>query len=579
MFVIKKRPPVETESQIVGQTNQPYQSRNNVNETSYLKYEDIPEEYRNSIVEKFITPIETKLNFTFEKLHSLGSKEALDIIKRSMSTINGNLKDISDNLDRIRLAEARAGIADLGLKGFEMSLKLDKGLQLDITPDSEHYEIFFNIVRKFIFKYGGSEWPPSINKYEYFKYDNPSKELCCFYWPLYGYIKTLFHKDFKGDVDLTDLFLLSKMRSYCKDFFPQATPQKKQEQKSKSQSQSRSQSGRRRRRGGDPPNRGRNRGRQGQQNRGRQGQQNRGRQGQQNRGKQGQQNKKTQQTTSSTGLSNKLISSNSQGCNPGKLSKVENSLKKATVALEKSNVVLSVDGAKVSTNEYDSLRQIVHRYIRSRTDKELIYGGKTVEEFIKEQNQGKIFTYPADDDSLEDKRAKCKNLSIGGSEPVILDPLTGTAFTYSNLQRWFNPKTKEITEQIPAQGSRRAQTKKHTVKYTDPCNYIPHCISKFQEKYPLPSPMWKLQQNELQGVRNRFMKLLTFLLVSLQKMYENIKRKNIGDFSKNEEMGKIQKFYDELLLSIEQERDQNKKQKMFHLRNSVEAKFGDILKK
>ena len=574
MFVVKKRPPVETEHQIVGQNNQPYQSRNGVSETSYLKYEDIPEEYRNNIVEKFITPIETKLNFTFEKLHNLGSKEALDIIKSSMTTINGNLKDISDNLDRIRLAEARAGIADLGLKGFEMSLKLDKGLQLDITPDSEHYEIFFNIVRKYVFSYNGSEWPPSINNHEYFKYDSSSKELCCFYWPLYGYIKTLFHRDFKGDVDLTDLFLLSKMRSYCKDFFPKAAPQQKREQKSQSQSQSqsRSQSGRRRRRGGDPPNPGRNRGRQGQQNRGRQGQQNRGRQGQPER--------KTQPTTStSTSLSNKLISSNSQGCNPAKLSKVESSLKKATVALEKSNVVLSVDGAKVSTNEYDSLRQIVHRYIRNRTDKELIYGGKSVEEFIKEQNQGKTFTYPAEDESQEDKRAKCKNLSIGSSDPVILDPLTGTAFTYSNLQNWFNPKTKEITEPIPAQGSRRAGTKKHTVKYTDPCNYIPHCISKFQEKYPLPSPMWKLQQDELQGVRNRFMKLLTFLLVSLQKMYENIKRKNIGDFSKNEEVDKIQKFYDELLLSIEQERDQDKKQKMTHLKNSVEARFGDLLKK
>ena len=48
--------------------------------------------------------------------------------------------------------------------------------------------------------------------------------------------------------------------------------------------------------------------------------------------------------------------------------------------------------------------------------------------------------------------------------------------------------------------------------------------------------MWKLEDDDLKGIRTRFMQLFSFLLLSMQKMYENVILKNSGDFSKNKDV-------------------------------------------
>ena len=91
--------------------------------------------------------------------------------------------------------------------------------------------------------------------------------------------------------------------------------------------------------------------------------------------------------------------------------------------------------------------------------------------------------------------------------------------------------------------------------------------------------MWKLEANELKNVRTRFMKLLSYLLMSMQKMYEDVKRKNVKDFGKNENIESVKIFYKSLVDSIRLEENVEKKKKLILLKDSVEAKFGSLLKK
>ena len=126
--------------------------------------------------------------------------------------------------------------------------------------------------------------------------------------------------------------------------------------------------------------------------------------------------------------------------------------------------------------------------------------------------------------------------------------------------------------------------KKEKAKYqryplNDPCNIITNALKEFKEKYPLPTPMWKLEENELKEIRNRFMKLLSFLFFSMQKMYEDVKNKNIKDFGKNEKTENIKIFYKGLLNSIKNEENVEKKKKLIILKDEVEANLATYVKK
>ena len=583
MLVVKKRV-VPQISKTSNGTN--YQYKNNMEVTSFLNHEDIPQEFKDNLVSKFIKPLESKLNNFFYQLHQRGTPDANVYIKKSLNAINLNLKNITENIDKIKLAEVQEGIADIGLKGFEMSLKLDQGLQMEIVPGSDNYDMFFDIVRQYIFKYPDNQWPPSPDKIQYFTYNSNEKQLCCFYWPLYGYIKTLFHYDFKGDINLTDLFILQNMQDYCEDFF-KPVPKNIQQQQQQQQQQKKQKQQQKRpwvpRGGAFPQGQGQG---QGQGQRGQfkpkydQSKQGNKKQFNPEKGQDQQfnpekgQDQQFKKSVFEQQQKQVMVSSNSQSCKPLKLKRVEMSLRKTIINVnENSNSFSNSVPSSARITEYKALHDVVRNYIKKLPNQDLIYGGVTIENFITSQASDlSSFTYPTSS-IPKDIWDECKQVKISPNEYVILDPLTGSLITYGNIQKWFTSKPYPLTT-----GEGKSK-KTIIVPLNDPCNVLTNGLQNYKSQYPLPSPMWRLQSNELKEVRTRFMKLLSFLLISLQKMYEDVKRQNIKDFGKEEELKKIKIFYKNLLNDIKSEDDSEKKKKLIDLKNSVEAKYSNSLKK
>ena len=539
MLVFRKEQPVLYENV---KKNVHYSNQTNTNtNTSFFNYDNISDSFKESIITKFIKPIETKLNLTFEKLHKLDSKVAKTFIDNSISAINSNLNSIKENIENIKSAEAFEPIADLGVKGFEVKIKFDRGLQLDITPDSTNYDMFFDIIRKYVFNYS-EEWPPKIENWSYFKYDTIPRKLCCFYWPLYGYIKALFHDDFRGNVEIIDLFVLTKMRTYCEDFFDLKPKQTVSIQQTKSKKKKKN-------RGGNP-----GQGNPGQGNP-KQGNPGQGNPGQGNPGQLGYNNKKT------------IISSSAIGCNVNKL-------KIAKTALERTKI--KVYGG--DTTEYLALRNIVTTQIKKFNENELIFidgKGMSIKDFILSKNPGRTNDYLVTDGvSKQDIKKFCQNfIKPSENDIVIFDPFTNSTFTYNNLQKWFGIKDEigYIDSKATSGSQKQPKTKPIIIPIDDICNIIINALKEFKEKYPLPTPMWKLEANELKGIRTRFMKLLSFLFTSMQKMYEDVKIKNVKDFGKNEKLGNVKIFYKKLLNSINIEENIEKKKKLIILKDEVEA--------
>ena len=550
MFVKKRPPQINQVKYRYGVNNVNIVPTETLEKTSYLSYEDIPKLDRENIETKIILPIGNKLKTTIDKLKLLGTKHANDAIGEITKTIDTYLLDINKNIEIIRLAEASVEIANLGLRGFSMNFEFSKGLQLNIVPESDNYEMFFDIIRKYVFLYKGSKWPPDINKSEYFTYNNPSKELCCFYWPLYAYIKTLFHTDFKGKVDLSDLFSLPKMKEYCSDFFKK--PDKKPDTilitpKKKKKGSSGGYYG-----GDNKKNKGHS------------------------KGQEKVQNKKSvpinKNKSNSLTISDKVFEE-AQICVPSKLSKVEQALRRTLVPSNSESENANND-TEYKITEYNALHNIVKKYIRELNENDLFYGKKSIEDFIKDasnkEDLGDFYPDSSEIKDLKKIKEKCKNIKIKNkNEKCIFDPLMGATFTYDNLQKWFAPPiTEPITKTNNSGITNIIGTK--TFYATDPCNILISGYNKFKSDYPLPSPMWKLNQSELQGIRQRFMKIISFLLITLKDMYESLKNKNVNN--------ELKSFYSKLLQSIENERNNSKKQEMLRLKNSVEAKYGDLLK-
>ena len=569
MLVFRKEQPVLYENV---KKNVHYSNQTNTNtNTSFFNYDNISDSFKESIITKFIKPIETKLNLTFEKLHNLDSKVAKTFIDNSISAINSNLNSIKENIENIKSAEAFEPIADLGVKGFEVKIKFDRGLQLDITPDSTNYDMFFDIIRKYVFNYS-EEWPPKIENWSYFKYDTIPRKLCCFYWPLYGYIKALFHDDFRGNVEIIDLFVLTKMRTYCEDFFDLKPKQTVSIQQTKSKKKKKN-------RGGNPgqgnPGQGNPRqGNPGQSNPGqgnpKQGNPKQGNPGQGNpiQGNPGQGNP-GQGNPGQLGYNNKktIISSSAIGCNVNKL-------KIAKTALERTKI--KVYGG--DTTEYLALRNIVTTQIKKFNENELIFidgKGMSIKDFILSKNPGRTNDYLVTDGvSKQDIKKFCQNfIKPSENDIIIFDPFTNSTFTYNNLRKWFGIKDEigYIDIKATSGSQKQPKTKPIIIPIDDVCNIIINALKEFKEKYPLPTPMWKLEANELKGIRTRFMKLLSFLFTSMQKMYEDVKIKNVKDFGKNENLGNVKIFYKKLLNSINIEENIEKKKKLIILKDEVEA--------
>ena len=206
MLVYRKKPKKENKP-----INKNYKSSN-----SYFYFDKIPYELKSSIQEEFITPIEKKFLKVVNKLKSLSSKEANDIIKKYVNDIKSRLNDTNFNLNQIKIIEAKEDIADIALSGFDVNFNFSKGLQLNVGPSNEKSNLFFDVIRKFIFDFK-DDW--SNLEPEYFILSDPKEKLICSYWPLYAYIKTLFYRDFKSSIKINDIFSLSKMQSYTKEIF------------------------------------------------------------------------------------------------------------------------------------------------------------------------------------------------------------------------------------------------------------------------------------------------------------------------------------------------------------------------
>ena len=561
MFVIKQKPVKEQQVMPNGLNSVSYDDSTTTNiekNTSYLQYSDIPEIYRSEIITKFIKPIETKFNRILINLQTYGTKEANEIITKTISVINGHLNDIYSNIENLKLAEAHSGISNIGIKGFdEIKLKMDKGLQLNITPDSENYNVFFNIIRKYVFNYRGSEWPPDINKYQYFEYDNPEKELCCFYWPLYGYIKTLFHNDFRGQVELTDLFSLQKMRSYCNDFFP-----KKELNSTLNLTQKIKKDNKKKKAGGGN-----------------------GPKSIPNNKPKSIPNNKPKRLLEKSG-----IHSDTSTCNNLLYFISKKALEISKISLKKTNLDYNIKGLKISNNEYNALNLIVKTHIRKTINDNgngLIINNMSVQDFLNKHikyDQSITISNPEDKNNIYNE-CKNKSFEIFDETPVFIEPFTKTIFKYGEIKKWFPlQNVKKNIEKRNKDGKVITTTSGQTImiteiiNYNNYCNIIQNAVLKFKYDYNLISPMWKLQQDELNGVKTRFLKILTFLLVSLKEMYEQVKRENSKKNSKKKEENKIKVFYYSLLKDIENEKNSSKIQKMVKLKDDVEAKFGYLLK-
>jgi hypothetical protein len=595
MFIVKKEIPLKIEK--TSNQNGDYKIDDYKLEdsilTSYINYDDIPEEYRNNLISKFITPIQKNINIAFQQLKTLGSPEALDIINKKIINIKDNLKNISINIGKIQTSEASALFSDIEIKSFSVDITINQGLQLNLIPGSEKYEMFFNIVRKYIFNYKDEKWPPNEDKIKYFQYNDTEKQLCCFYWPLYGFIKYLFETDFKGKTDLNDLFVLSNMQKYCKDFFTRAP-------KNTSQSGQPGQSGKKGKKGqlmpqflwsgvgGDPPND--------------------DKKPKPNDDKKPKPNDKIPNPTDDKKKENekkendkhKPVSDSAMNCNYIKLNIVEKILKE-------SKINIKVGNKYTGSNEYAELNKIVTKYIKDLKETDLIVGGKTIQEFIQDNNKNKTFNFTITD-SNHLINTNCKNMVINESELVFIDPLTGSTSTYKNLTEWFGYKKEHIKKDTITQIPGMQKKQKEVLEYKDPCNVIKNSYNMYISNYTLPSPMWKLQPDELKGIRTRFMKLLSFLLLQFKKMYESIlikydlsyvaqnksklalknknTKKNSNENSKDNSndniytpnnLEEIQKFYSNLLKSIDIESDPDKKEQLNIVKKEFEETYSNIL--
>ena len=181
-------------------------------------------------------------------------------------------------------------------------------------------------------------------------------------------------------------------------------------------------------------------------------------------------------------------------------------------------------------------------------------------------------------------------MKISEGEEVLFDDLVGTKYTYKNLKDWFPPPSIVSSINKKQKGGKNPQQKKPQIKkgnVNNPYTIIKNALKLYKEKYPLPSPMWKLQHNELRGIRIRFMKMLSFLLLNFQIMYENIlnihksnliiKNKNKKNMNTPDNLKTIHTMYSKLKKSIEMESDPDEKTRLIISLQELEATFGEIL--
>jgi hypothetical protein len=547
--------------------------------------EIIPEEYSNILKEKILGPLKNNLNLYFQKLYNINHKED---IQKGINIIKINRERIQKAIDLLKNMEAQEILANTGISGMESIINTNLiGLQLNLST-GKNGEIFDNIIRKYIFNYSGYQWPPMIDKYNYFIRDDPRQELCCYYWPLYAYIKTIIRTGF-NNMDLTDLFFIEKMKRYCDEPF-----KTKQQQDQQPQQQRKPQWG------GDNPQNNKPKVNEPKVN------EPKVNKPKVNKPKVNKQNKKPQNQVQMTSFAG--------ACVPLKLRRVKATLQNTIVEWKVSNKIFPI-------SEWGALNQIIDNYIKSLPDENFIINGKTIENFVIEEipidKRGLIKTVPENKQNLnQNEKDQIKYGLLKGFIPdntnVLIDPILKIPYKYNELIKWFGvPQTKsqQKKKQVPQlftpgklsqllgvkqiggkKGKQQQkQQQQQQQKIDNPVSVIRYSIQELKRRYTLQSPMFILDSKVLENVRRRLLKLFLVIFLQMEEIYINIEQKisrtkekknnkdNINEESDYSIKNKIRDLYAKLNYVIDIEKDKDKLEKLKKLQKVAKKKFADFL--
>lgn len=531
----------------------------------------IPEKFSHQLFEMMM-PVKKNLSKYFEKLKSLGLTQEISV---GLQLLRNNKEKIVKAIKSLKAMEAQEGIASIGISGFEHIIDLNlEGIQLNISS-GENKVIFDDIIRRYIFKYTGDEWPPSLDSFTYFIRDSPDRQMCCFYWPLYAYIKTLFFSGFRGRMDLGDLFSLDKIQRYCDDpFKTKGQPNGQQFQKGQKNS--------RRQFGGEGPN-------------DRRPERPQDQRGFRNRNPRQQFQSQKQQFQPRPNLT----ASFARQCDPNKLRLVKQTLQRNTI-------IWMVNNKEYPITEWLALNQIVTQYVRNLPDEELIANNQSVEGFVESSVDEDLTRYEEDDPRIANARTDEEREElvyrdyqgrINDNITVIIDPIMEVPYTYRELKAWFGVKAKGKPkfEQSRQRGGNKKSGKKFDKKkqgftaipYRNPVTNIKYILKQFREHYSLPSPMFMMDERTLEGVRRRLLKTLLVIFLQLEEIYDEVltskmSSMNPGSSTNVDERAtlveRVKNMMARLNNAISQETDPVKREKLLRLKEVAKAKFGTLVR-
>ena len=236
MLVIRKKEEINFNSSKNYKSN--ITNSNNNNNIENKTY-DIPEEYINALQHKILIPFKDEIINLMDKLEdsNMNQKISKNTSQKIIKTIIDNRNKLISSkkqLDGITTIEIMSGLTDYIDIGSSTKLVIKNGSGLDFNKGRIFYRDFCSVIREYIFDYSQNYWPPRKEDINMFVKDDPDFQKVCCYWPIYGYIILMFHKDFK-DVDILKIFSKQYMDEYrLKDPFTEdKKPEKKQQPQQK----------------------------------------------------------------------------------------------------------------------------------------------------------------------------------------------------------------------------------------------------------------------------------------------------------------------------------------------------------
>ena len=480
-----------TNSRNISSTNSRNISDINKDHTS-----SINENYKNIIKNKFIEPLYKELDNAFIQIQKINDNKK-ENSKQMYKKIVSYKKDLEENIKKLRNIMISSSIVSSQFSSLiNFSIKLEKGIQLKIRPETENYDIFFDIVRKYVFQYKEYyKWPPTEENYNFFM-EGDTKELCCFYWPLYGFVKNIIHNDFKeNNILLFDLYSLQKMNTYCMDFFSKGKTssttniiikgknKKKEGRKYGGDKQSNSKQSNPKQSNSKQSNPKQSNPKQSN--------------SRQSNPKQSNSRQSNPKQSNSRQIDKPIFESTKQ-CNTTKLNEVRQALKNTKIYLENKNVSQSINGIKVELNEFQALENIVKIYIRKNISDEgvgLFVNNYSINDFLNKYKKNDAYDIYLDKSKLDDRNYLYDNfkdikLTIEPDTPVFVEPFTKSIFRYKDIQYWFPESTIKSsvnTGTINKKTSKSIYKEQTKAFNTYPLIVISRAIKKFKDNYKLLS--------------------------------------------------------------------------------------------